>query len=122
MSEQKTVLVIDDDPALCNALETKFSGKGYRVVVCSNGSEAFDALDAELFHVVLTDLHMPEKDGFAILEHMKETKNASTPAYVITNLGSDQYCDKAVQLGAKQCFVKSLITLRDVVDIVDKEV
>ncbi|PIR54586.1 hypothetical protein COU75_00095 [Candidatus Peregrinibacteria bacterium CG10_big_fil_rev_8_21_14_0_10_42_8] len=121
MSPQKSVLVIDDDKALSSAIDSKFSHKGYRVVVCDNGPQGFKMLDTEKFDVVLTDLHMPEQDGFAVLRHMKDTKNSTTPAYVITNLGSDHYCDRALEMGAKKCFVKSVVTLIDIVNIVDAE-
>lgn len=121
MSETKSILVVDDDEALCNALETKFKGKGYDVVICKDGVECMEALNSRKFDVIMTDLHMPNMDGFSVLEKVKDTQNADVPAYVITNLGSDKHCDKALELGAKQCFVKSLVTLRDVVDIVDKE-
>lgn len=121
MNEQKSILAIDDDEALCNALDTKFSRKGYNVTVCKDGNEALKALENQKFDVVLTDLHMPNKDGFAVLELMKKTMNVETPAYVITNLGTEQYCDKAIELGAKKCFIKSIVTLRDVVNVVDSE-
>ncbi|MDP7069121.1 MAG: response regulator [Candidatus Peribacteraceae bacterium] len=122
MSKKKSILVIDDDDALCNALTSKFTAKGYNVVTCKNGVDAVEHLSSEKFDVVLTDLHMPEGDGFDVLVKLKESMNADIPAYVITNLGSDQFCDKAMHLGAKKCFVKSLVTLRDVVAIVDQEV
>ncbi|MBT5468491.1 response regulator [Candidatus Peregrinibacteria bacterium] len=121
MTDQKSVLVIDDDNALCGALESKFLGKGYTVVVCKNGEDAITAMNEQKFHVIMTDLHMPGKDGFAVLEEKAKTRNIETPAYVITNLGTDQYCDKAIGLGAKKCFVKSLITLKEVVEVVDSE-
>ena len=118
----KKILVIDDDEALCNALKTKFSNKGYDVVTCKDGEEALKLLDEEKFDVIMTDLHMPVKDGFDVLEKIQNSQNAGVPAYVITNLGTDEFCERAIGLGAKRCFVKSLVTLRDVVDIVDGEV
>ena len=122
MSTKKSILVIDDDDALCNALTSKFTTKGYKVTICKTGNEALKLLSSEKFDVVLTDLHMPEGDGFDVLAKLHETMNADIPAYVITNLGSDQFCDKAIHLGAKKCFVKSLVSLRDVVNIVDQEI
>lgn len=121
MPHTKSLLVIDDDDALCNALKMKFEGIGYDVTVAKDGDEAEQKLDEKLFDVILTDLHMPNKDGFAVLEYKKTTQNADVPAYVITNLGSDKFCEKAEKLGAKKCFVKSLITLRDVVEMIDGE-
>ena len=122
MTKTKSVLVIDDDEALRDALEAKFKSKGYDVTVCSDGSEGIENLKTTLFSVVITDLHMPNLDGFGIMEQKAETKNADTPLYVITNLGSDTYCEKALGLGAKKCFVKSIVTLRDVVETVDTEI
>ena len=122
MADTKKILVIDDDEALCNALKTKFSAKDYEVTTCKDGEEAIKLLDDVHFDVIMTDLHMPVKDGFDVLEKIKDSQNADVPAYVITNLGTDEFCDKAIGLGAKKCFVKSLVTLRDVVEIVDSEV
>lgn len=122
MTNTKKVLVIDDDEALRGALEVKFTNKGYTVVTCADGEEGMEALKSDTFDVIVTDLHMPNLDGFGLLEGKQNTENADIPLYVITNLGSDQYCDKAIGLGAKKCFVKSLVTLRDVVDTVHEEI
>lgn len=116
----KKILIVDDDDTLCQALKLKFSDRDYETVIASDGQEAIDALQSDTFDVVITDLHMPNKDGFAVLESIQQTQNANIPAYVITNLGSEEYCERAVGLGAKRCFVKSLVTLRDVVEIVDE--
>lgn len=122
MANTKKVLVIDDDKALLSALEVKFGNKGYTVTCCPDGEAGLAALQTETFDVIVTDLHMPNIDGFALLEGKERTGNKNVPLYVITNLGSDQYCDKAVDLGAKKCFIKSLVTLRDVVETVDAEI
>ncbi|MDA0376541.1 MAG: response regulator [bacterium] len=122
MIKTKKVLVIDDDEALRGALEVKFTTKGYAVVTCADGQEGMDALKSDTFDVIVTDLHMPNIDGFALLEGKADTENADIPLYVITNLGSEKYCDKAISLGAKKCFVKSLVTLRDVVETVHEEI
>ncbi len=121
MADSKRLLVIDDDEALCAALNAKFTAKGYTVTVCKDGEDAIKAMQDKKFDCVITDLHMPNKDGFAVLEEKRKTVNADIPAYVITNLGSDTFCDKAIGLGAKKCFVKSLMSLRDVVEFVDHE-
>lgn len=121
MSDKKSILIVDDDAALMTALTKKFEDKGYTVTSAEDGSVAIEAMNKQVFDVILTDLHMPDKDGFSVLEEMKKTQNADIPAYVITNLGSDKFCEKALELGAKQCFVKSIVTLRDVVQIVDAQ-
>lgn len=122
MPDAKTILVIDDDDALRHAMETKFSGKGYTVITSRDGAEGLDALEHSHIDVVLTDLQMPNVDGFGVLEKIATTQNAETPVYIITNLGSDTHCARALKLGAKKCFIKSLVTLRDVVEMVDAAV
>ncbi len=120
MQNKKSILVVDDDEALVGALQTKFSDRGYAVTVAKDGTEAIGLIEEQVFSVILTDIHMPNANGFAVLDRLKMTRNAQTSVYVITNLGSDQYCEKALALGAKQCFIKSLMSLRDVVEIVDR--
>lgn len=116
-----SVLIVDDDEALSQALVTKLSGQGYQTTVAKDGDEAIALLTAQKFNVVLTDLHMPHKSGIEVLKAMAGTMNKATPSYVITNLGSDQFCEEALANGAKKCFVKSRITLSEVVDIIQAE-
>lgn len=116
----KHILIVDDDEPLCSALQTKFGNIDYTVSIARDGEEALEQLQGGTFDVVITDLHMPNKDGFEVLEKIKETQNADIPAYVITNLGKEEYCERARKMGAKQCFVKSLVSLRDVVTVIDE--
>jgi CheY-like chemotaxis protein len=120
-TKTKNILIVDDDIALGSAMEKKFQDMNYTVTSCSSSKEALELLETEHFDVVLTDLHMPEHDGFDVLAKVRETQAEHVPAYVITNLGNDVVCDRAMGLGAKKCFIKSHVTLRDVVGVVDTE-
>ena len=122
MGDRKSILVVDDDDALCTALKAKFGEKGYEVTVAKDGEEALKLLREHDFSVVVTDLHMPNVDGFEVIDQIKTTRNATVPCYVITNLGSDLYCDRAMKLGARKCFVKSLMSLRDIVEAIDRNI
>lgn len=122
MSPQKHVLVIDDDEALRSALDAKFRKRGYRVTLVEDGDKAMDVLNEHAFNAVLLDLKLPGRDGFSVLREMKNTKNPTTPVYVITNLGTDSNCEIVMSLGAKKCYVKSLITLKEVVEEISAEI
>ena len=87
MANNKKILVIDDDEALCAALLAKFTSKGYAVTACKDGERGLEMLNAEKYDVIMTDLHMQNLDGFDIMEKVTDTMNADTPLYVITNLG-----------------------------------
>lgn len=112
------ILVAEDDTPLLQALQSKLADADMEVVPCANGREAIDALKAEKFDCVLLDLIMPEVDGFAVLEAKQKTDNANTITYVVTNLGADEHCLRAKSLGAVDCFVKSRISLKEVVQTV----
>lgn len=115
-------MIVDDDEALISALDTKFKNIDFDVTVALNGAEGITFVEDQEFDVILTDLHMPEKDGFALMDAVRTSKNAATPLYVITNLGSEEHCTKALKAGAKECFVKSKVSLRDVVEEVKRGV
>ena len=122
MGDRKSILVVDDDDALCTALKAQFGEKGYEETVAKDGEEALKLLREHDFSVVVTDLHMPNVDGFEVIDQIKTTRNAAVPCYVITNLGSDLYCERAIKLGAKHCFIQSLISLRDIVEAIDRHI
>jgi len=119
MSDKKHILVVDDEEALCSALKTKFELKDYTVDVCHDGTEALQKMAEQVFDVVLLDIVMKNEDGYGVLQKRGATRNAKTPIYVITNLGKEEDCDKAKELGALDCFVKSRVPLKDVVEAVD---
>lgn len=118
-----SILIVDDDQALADAMTVKFSKiDGFSSTVANDGEEAISALKNDKFDVVLLDLHMPKKNGIEVLKAINETKNTETPVYVITNLGSERYCEEAMENGAKKCFVKSRISLSEIVSIIENEV
>ncbi|MBX3154634.1 MAG: EAL domain-containing protein [Deltaproteobacteria bacterium] len=63
------VLVVDDDPAMRKACARLLATEGWNVVVAENGRAAIDAMDGgrEQFDCVVSDVHMPELDGFGLI-------------------------------------------------------
>ena len=57
------ILVVDDDAGIRRSLDTLLSGAGYQVVQAGDGSEAIRIWRDRSADLVITDLHMPEKDG-----------------------------------------------------------
>ena len=64
---RKRVLVVDDSAGMRVYLRAILTGAGYECVEVADGGAAFDALLAGRFDLVITDLDMPEMDGFALL-------------------------------------------------------
>jgi len=92
-----TVLVVDDEPAVRFAIEEALEPLPVRVMTAKNGREALERLpEADL---VLTDLVMPELDGFGLLRACK-LHDSELPVVVLTAQGSERTAVRAWKEGA----------------------
>lgn len=104
-NQPRRVLIVDDEKPLLRALELKFSNAGFEVTTASDGEQALSILEKEKFNVVLLDLVMPKKDGFAVLAELK-AKGKKVPVIVLSNLSQDEDIKRARELGAIDYLVK----------------
>lgn len=102
----KNILVAEDEKPMARALELKLMRLGMNVKAVYNGQEALDAMEKEKFDMVLLDIMMPIKDGFGVLEWMKE-KNIKTPVIMLSNLSQAEDEKRAKALGAVEFYIKS---------------
>jgi len=56
--------LVDDEPALLNLTSEILSLQGYNVICASNGKQALDFLETKAIDLILTDVIMPEMDGY----------------------------------------------------------
>ena len=115
MANKKRVLIVEDEKPLAHALSLKLTNAGFAVTNAENGQEALDLLEKGSFEVVLLDLMMPVLDGFQVLERLKAKGNMPY-IIVLSNLSQRVDEDRVLALGAKKYFIKSDISLSDVVD------
>jgi len=113
----KKILIAEDDAPMCRALMLKLKSAGYDVKTVADGVEAIDTLKKNDFDVLLLDLIMPKKDGFSVLQEMKENK-IKTTVLVLTNLGQDEDRKKVESLGAAGYYVKSDTPLSEIITII----
>jgi len=101
----KTVLVVDDEPSVLFALSEGLSDRrrGVKVATAASGVEAISLLEAERVDLVLTDLRMPEMDGFELLAYLRRNF-AGLPVIVMTALSGAETADRLD--GAVECFTK----------------
>ena len=102
------LLVVDDEPMVCEHLTTILSAAGDLDVVARahDGAEAVEAVLTHHPDVVLMDLRMPGVDGLAAIERIASM--VSPPAVVaLTTFDADTYVLRALQLGAVGFLVKS---------------
>jgi CheY-like chemotaxis protein len=96
-----TILIIEDDPVMREALCTVLAREGYRVAQAANGYEALTYLN---FHpapcLILLDMLMPRMDGWRFLEAFRQTPAWATIPVIITTSMGIASPDWAVSLGA----------------------
>lgn len=102
------VLVAEDEPHLARLLEALLDEREIRVSVVGTGSEALDRLRAERsIGLVLLDLMMPDTDGLAVLETLRDDPaTADLPVLVLTGRGEDDLRERARELGVEGYYTK----------------
>jgi CheY-like chemotaxis protein len=71
MGDRKLVLVVDDDPDVVEAVSMKLESRNYRVAKAYDGVEAWNCIREEKPDLVILDVMMPRKDGYAVCEEIK---------------------------------------------------
>jgi len=66
--EKRTVLFVDDDEIFLQSIERDFLDEPYNILFAKSGKEAFEILQREQVHVIVTDMRMPEMTGLELLE------------------------------------------------------
>lgn len=112
-------MIVEDDALLCRALAAAFSGEGFQTECVGNGLEVEEAVKKQAPDLILLDLILPGLDGFAVLKQLKsETKTASIPVVIISNLGSAADVKSAKSLGAEAYFIKANSEISQIIDYV----
>ena len=99
MDASKSVLVVDDEVAMCDLVRDFLGGAGFDVDVAHDGRQALRKFRKLDYDVVLTDLRMPDMDGMALLQTIKEER-PDTPVILLTAFGTIDRAIEAMRAGA----------------------
>lgn len=109
------ILIINDDEALTNAIQTKLQINGYQALVAYNGEEGLAAAKSEHPNLILLDIAMPKKSGLEVLESAQKTDELkSIPVIIISNTGDPAEIEKAQKFGIKDYLVEAEFSPDDV--------
>ncbi len=76
------VLIVDDNKENIYLLKTLLAGKKYEVVSAYNGAEAMAKLEQDNFQLIISDILMPEVDGFQFCRQVKESERFSKIPFI----------------------------------------
>jgi len=108
MGQAKRILIADDEPGVIMILAMRLRANGYDVIAAHNGMQAIELANREKPDLIVLDIRMPDKDGYAVFEELRASANTrSTPVVFFSALPPEQAEEKAAQLGADGFVSKS---------------
>lgn len=102
------VLVVDDSSIIRRQVSRFVEEAGFRVITANNGADALELLlNNKEPDLILSDVEMPQVDGWQLLEYVKTDDNfGHIPVVMVTSLDGDEHRERAFTLGATDYIVK----------------
>jgi CheY-like chemotaxis protein len=108
-TNQKTILIIDDQPFFITMQQNMLQRQGYRVVSASNGTEGLAQAKKHKPDIVLLDVEMPGADGIEVCRQMKEDPDLKhIPVIILTATQDPKLNERSFKAGAEITILKSV--------------
>lgn len=101
------LLVVEDDQDLNRTICSFLNQKGFEASGCLSAMEAYDYLEKQHFDLILSDIMMPQINGFEFVQSIRDT-NADIPILFITAQNDFSFKQTGFQLGADDYMVKPI--------------
>ncbi|MER3416157.1 MAG: response regulator [Gemmataceae bacterium] len=121
----KTILLVDDDQEILNAMRAVMENKGYRVLTAMDGNAGLIIAEREQPDLIVLDMMMPKKSGFLVLERLR-SRNKTRPRVIMITaneggrhrayaemLGVDDYIRKPFAMDRLMESVRKLCPLEE---------
>jgi two-component system, chemotaxis family, chemotaxis protein CheY len=122
MSKQSpTIMVVEDENLLLQAITKKLKLSNMDVLSCSSGQQALDYLDniEELPDAVWLDYYLKDMNGLAFMQKLKENpKWENIPVLVVSNSASPDKVNTMLGLGAKKYILKAEYRLDQIIELI----
>ena len=120
-TRQQHVLVVDDSVTTRTLEKNILEMRGFKVTVAVDGREAWDLIQAREFDLVVTDIEMPDMDGFALTERIKKSeKYAMLPVIIVSSKSKEEDRLAGIRVGADAYIVKDQFETRILLDVVNQ--
>lgn len=108
-TSRKTILVIDDDPAVLGLMDEQLSNRGYAVLLAQSGSAALEVVANRMPDLILVDALMPGMNGWEVCKYLHKNKQTMIiPKIFMTGLTETEHVLRAFEAGAVDYVTKPL--------------
>jgi len=115
MAQKKTVLIIEDEYPILEALRLKLEDEGYELFTAPDGSAGLDIALREKPDLILLDIIMPKVDGISMLRKLREDEwGKRAKVLILTNLTDNEKIAQAAELDAGEYLVKTDWKINDI--------
>ncbi len=95
-----TILVVDDSSTVRKFVSVSLSMQGFQVVTACDGMDALEKLPTQKIDLVITDLNMPNMDGFELIKSLRESASyKELPIVILTSLSDSLSKERSIELG-----------------------
>ncbi len=105
MSEERHILIVDDDPSILEVLDARLCAAGFVVHEAGNGPAALQILKSRKIDILVSDMKMPKMSGIELLSHAR-TSHPRLPVIFLTAYGTIPDAVHAVKAGAVDYLTK----------------
>lgn len=118
MKHKYKILIVDDEEDIVGTLKKHMKLDGYTVDTAQSAVEAFEKVKKDKYHVVLTDIVMPEMDGIELLREIK-SYDALTQVIMMTGYSTMDKTLSSLEFGANDYILKPFKSVEQVMEIID---
>ena len=113
----KTILIIEDELYLNEAIKFKLDGRGFKTFVVSTAEEGLEVLLKKEIHLIWLDLRLPKMDGIKFLEKIRNDEKLKDKKVVVVSVSASvEKQERAKELGVLDYIVKSDLQLEEIID------
>lgn len=113
----KNILLIEDDPFICDIVQTKFEGTEYKIAITMTAAEGLSQLHKIVPDMLLLDLGLPDMNGMDLLKKIKSDPDMQNiPIIIFSNNDTADIQSQADELGADGFFMKDSIDIEKLIN------
>lgn len=109
----KTILVAEDSNSIRKFITISLKILGYKIITAEDGMEALEKIPNEKIDLLITDLNMPNIDGFTLIKNVRSQSDyKELPIIILSSLSKEEDITKGLAAGANSYLIKPFNTKR----------